>query len=118
MTLQLQPHYSSPQGGKRVGLRDFTLVKCIGVGGFSRVYLVRKRDNGKFYALKLIDKKFIMDNQKEIIVQNERDIMSRLDNQFVAQLHFAFETKFYIAFVLDYCAGGELFYHLRRLRRL
>ena len=36
--------------------------------GFSRVYLVRKKDNGKFYALKLIDKKFILENSKEIIV--------------------------------------------------
>jgi len=33
-------------------------------------------------------------------------------------LHYAFETKFYIAFVLEYCAGGELFYHLRKLKRL
>ncbi|KAM3135462.1 hypothetical protein pb186bvf_012481 [Paramecium bursaria] len=118
ITLQLQPLYSQVQTQKRVGLRDFSLVKCIGVGGFSRVYLVRKKDNGKFYALKLIDKKFIMENSKEIIVQNERDIMARMDNQFVTPLHYAFETKYYIAFVLDYCAGGELFYHLRKLRRL
>jgi len=44
--------------------------------------------------------------------------MVKMDNQFITPLHFAFETKFYIAFVLDYCAGGELFYHLRKLRRL
>ncbi|CAD8067515.1 unnamed protein product [Paramecium sonneborni] len=118
ITLQLQPLYSQPTSGKRVILKDFTLVKCIGVGGFSRVYLVRKRDNGKFYALKLIDKNFIMENQKEVIVQNERDIMVKMDNQFITPLHFAFETKYYIAFVLDYCAGGELFYHLRKLKRL
>ncbi|CAK62365.1 unnamed protein product (macronuclear) [Paramecium tetraurelia] len=117
-TLQIQPFYSQPITTKRVGLKDFTLVKCIGVGGFSRVYMVRKRDNGKFYALKLIDKKFILDNQKEIIVQNERDIMVRMENQFVTPLQYAFETKYYIAFVLDYCAGGELFYHLRKLKRL
>ncbi|CAD8051545.1 unnamed protein product [Paramecium primaurelia] len=116
-TLQVQPFYSQPITTKRVGLKDFTLVKCIGVGGFSRVYMVRKRDNGKFYALKLIDKKFILDNQKEIIVQNERDIMVQMENQFITQLHYAFETKYYIAFVLDYCAGGELFYHLRKLKR-
>ncbi|CAD8045285.1 unnamed protein product [Paramecium primaurelia] len=118
ITLQLQPLYTQPITTKRVGLKDFTLVKCIGVGGFSRVYMVRKRDNGKFYALKLIDKKFILDNQKEIIVQNERDIMVQMENQFITPLHYAFETKYYIAFVLDYCAGGELFYHLRKLKRL
>ena len=47
-------------------MKDFILLKCIGVGGFSRVYMVRKRDTGKFFALKLIDKKFIMENQKEV----------------------------------------------------
>ncbi|CAD8064317.1 unnamed protein product [Paramecium primaurelia] len=118
ITLQLQPLIAQPPSGKRVTLKDFTLVKCIGVGGFSRVYLVRKRDNGKFYALKLIDKSFIMENQKEVIVQNERDIMVNMDNQYITPLHFAFETKYYIAFVLDYCSGGELFFHLRKLKRL
>ncbi|CAD8069240.1 unnamed protein product [Paramecium sonneborni] len=118
LTLELQPFYSQPIQTKRVGLKDFSLIKCIGVGGFSRVYLVRKKDNGKFYALKLIDKKFIFENSKEIIVQNERDIMTKMNNQFITPLHYSFETKFYIAFVLEYCAGGELFYHLRKLKRL
>lgn len=36
----------------------------------------------------------------------------------MTSMHFAFETKFYIAFVLEYCSGGELFYHLRRQGRL
>jgi serum/glucocorticoid-regulated kinase 2 len=49
-----------------VSLFDFALVKCIGVGGFSRVYLARKKDNGRFYAMKLIDKKLISENQKEV----------------------------------------------------
>ncbi|CAD8043749.1 unnamed protein product [Paramecium primaurelia] len=116
--LQLQPLYGQPKETQRVGLKDFNLIKCIGVGGFSRVYLVKKKDNGQFYALKLIDKKFIFDNAKEIIVQNERDIMVRMENQYIIKLHYAFETRFYIAFVLEYSAGGELFYHLRRLKRL
>ncbi|CAD8062320.1 unnamed protein product [Paramecium sonneborni] len=118
ITLQIQPYYSQSIQTKRVGLKDFTLIKCIGVGGFSRVYMVRKKDNGKFYALKLIDKKFIFENSKEIIVQNERDIMTKMNNQFITPLHYSFETKYYIAFVLEYCAGGELFYHLRKLKRL
>ncbi|CAD8134349.1 unnamed protein product [Paramecium octaurelia] len=118
ITLSLEPMYSQPQTTKKVGLKDFQLIKCIGVGGFSRVYLVRKKDTGIFYALKLIDKKFIIDNKKEIIVQNERDIMVKMENQYVIPLHYAFESKFYIAFVLEYCAGGELFYHLRKLKKL
>ena len=38
------------------------------MGGFSRVYLITKKDTGKMYALKLIDKNFILKNDKQIIV--------------------------------------------------
>ena len=48
----------------KVGLKDFIFLKNIGVGGFSLVYLVRKKDTGKFYALKLIDKEFIIAKKK------------------------------------------------------
>ena len=82
------------------------------------MYVVRKKDNARFYAMKLIDKNFIMQNNKEGIVQNERDIMVSMENQVITPLHFAFETRFYIAFVMEYCAGGELFFHLRKLGRL
>ena len=45
-------------------MKDFTFLKCIGAGGFSRVYLVKKKSNGRFYAMKLIDKEFIIKNKK------------------------------------------------------
>ncbi len=35
------------------------------------------------FALKLIDKKFIIDNNKEIIVKNERNIMVEIDHPFL-----------------------------------
>jgi serine/threonine protein kinase len=52
----------------QVTLKDFHFIKCVGLGGFSRVYLVQKKDTGKMYALKLIEKKFIQTNKKEVIV--------------------------------------------------
>lgn len=52
----------------QLNLRDFNLIKCIGLGGFSRVYLITKKDTGKMFALKLIDKNFIIKNNKQIIV--------------------------------------------------
>ena len=48
----------------QLNLRDFNLIKCIGLGGFSRVYLITKKDTGKMFALKLIDKNFIIKNNK------------------------------------------------------
>jgi serum/glucocorticoid-regulated kinase 2 len=45
---------------KTVHLSDFDIIKCLGSGGFSTVFLVRGNFNGNYYAMKLIDKKFIL----------------------------------------------------------
>ncbi|EAR98561.2 Serine/Threonine kinase domain protein (macronuclear) [Tetrahymena thermophila SB210] len=103
---------------REVGLESFHLIRCIGLGGFSRVYLVQKKDTGKMFALKLIDKKFIIENKKEVIVQNERNIMASIAHPFLLKLEYSFESKSYLGFCMEYCAGGELFYHLRRIKRM
>ncbi|CAD8210434.1 unnamed protein product [Paramecium pentaurelia] len=115
--LKLEP-YISKNVNSQLSIDDFEILKCIGVGGFSRVYLVRKKDSGYFYAMKLIDKNFILNSNKEIIINNERQVMEQLNSPYLAKLFYSFETKYYLVFVLEYCAGGELFYHLRKLRRL
>ena len=60
--LHIQPLFdaetdlSKPLRYSDVSLNDFNVIRCIGLGGFSRVYLVQKKDTAKMYALKLIDK--------------------------------------------------------------
>ena len=44
----------------------------------------------KFYALKVIDKKFIIENQKDEIIINERHIMIQLSHPFIVKLNYAF----------------------------
>ena len=51
-------------------------------------------------------------------MQNERNIMTLIDHPFLLKLEFAFESKSFLGFVMEYCAGGELFYHLRRIKRM
>ena len=43
-------------------LEKYNILKCLAIGGFSKVYLVRSLVNGKFYALKAISKDFIAEN--------------------------------------------------------
>lgn len=45
-----------------VGLKDFRIIRCLGTGGFSLVYLARDKWKGDFYALKLMDKSFILES--------------------------------------------------------
>jgi len=44
--------------------------------------------------------------------------MMSIAHPFLLKLEFAFESKSYIGFTMEYCAGGELFYHLRRIKRM
>lgn len=45
-------------------LKKYKIYKCLAIGGFSKVYLVRNLKDGNFYAMKVMLKKFISSTQK------------------------------------------------------
>lgn len=49
---------------------------------------------------------------------NERKILADLTHPFIVELYYAFQSPKYIFLVLDYCAGGELFYYINRFKKL
>lgn len=53
-----------PNKSKQVCSNDFQLLKVIGRGGFSKVFLVRKKDSGLLFAMKVMQKSFIMTDGK------------------------------------------------------
>lgn len=93
-------------------------MKCIGTGGFSKVFLCRFKETGVFYAMKVIDKEFIIKNKKKKIVMNERNIMIELKHPFLIEMKFAFESKESLIFVLELCPGGELFSLVKKFRMM
>jgi serine/threonine protein kinase len=96
----------------RVGLSDFALLKVIGKGSFGKVMLARKRDSGRVYALKVLSKQAIADRKQVGHTLTERLVLGQISHPFIVGLRYAFQTKDKLYFVLDYCAGGELFFHL------
>mmetsp|Transcript_13671 Transcript_13671/g.22785 ORF Transcript_13671/g.22785 Transcript_13671/m.22785 type:complete len:84 (-) Transcript_13671:2100-2351(-) len=47
----------------------------------------------------------------------ERSILAEINHPFILSLQFAFHTEHKLYMVTDYCPGGELFFHLKKLRR-
>ena len=41
---------------EQIGLHSFEIIRQIGSGGFSKVFLCRYKEDGQFYAMKVIDK--------------------------------------------------------------
>jgi len=89
------------------------LLNVIGKGGFAKVMQVRKKDNGKIYAMKVLKKKELIARKQVAHTNTERKILQDIDNPFIVALRFAFQTATKLYMVLDYFNGGELFFHLK-----
>jgi serine/threonine protein kinase len=60
----------------------------------------------------VLKKKNIIKRKQVDHTKTERAVLSFTRHPFIVSLHWAFQTKQKLYFVLDYCSGGELFFHL------
>uniref|UniRef100_A0A8D3E1F8 cAMP-dependent protein kinase n=1 Tax=Scophthalmus maximus TaxID=52904 RepID=A0A8D3E1F8_SCOMX len=90
------------------GLEQFERLKTLGTGSFGRVMLVRHKETGQHYAMKILNKQKVSRVQEGHSGTEECLNMSVLcvpqDN-----------TNLYM--VMEYVPGGEMFSHLRRIGR-
>ena len=101
----------------RVGIDDFELVRVIGKGSFGKVTLVRKKMDQKLYAMKVLSKSNIIKRKQVEHTRTERRVLGAINHPYIVKLHYAFQTNEKLFFVLDYAAGGELFFHLSRMKK-
>jgi len=102
---------------EKVRLDDFELLKVLGRGSFGKVMQVRKKSDGKVYAMKILKKQAIIARNQVEHTKAERKILQALQHPFLMTLRYAFQSKEKLYFVLDYYQGGELFFHLKNNRR-
>ncbi|EFA78543.1 protein kinase 3 [Heterostelium album PN500] len=105
------------QKKKKLAIDDFELLKVLGVGSFGRVFLVRKKDNQRLYAMKVLNKKEMMKKKQIAHTNTEKMVLSTMDHPFIVRLHFAFQNDEYLFMCMDYIPGGELFHHLQKAGR-
>ena len=67
--------------------------------------------------MKILRKSHLLRKRQIERTKTERKVLSIVSHPFIMKLHFAFQTEDKLYFVLEYCAGGELFFHLSRYRR-
>ncbi|KAL1555766.1 protein kinase PINOID-like [Salvia divinorum] len=113
----LRPHRSSDSSFLAIRLkpnlsfRDFSFVRQIGSGDIGRVYLCRLRggaEEGRLYAMKVVDNDVLALKKKTQRAETERKIMRMLDHPFLPTLFAEFEASHFSCVVMEYCAGGDL----------
>jgi len=96
-------------------LDAFKLIKVIGKGSFGKVFLVREIKTSQMFALKVLKKDNIIKRNQVEHTKTERSVLGYVKHPFIVGLNMAFQSREKLYFVLDYCAGGELFFHLGKL---
>jgi serum/glucocorticoid-regulated kinase 2 len=105
------------QTAEKVTIEDFELLKVLGRGSFGKVMMVRKKNNGNIYAMKILKKTMLVARQQVEHTKSERKILETLQHPFLMGLRFAFQTSTKLYLVMDFYKGGELFFNLKTKRR-
>jgi serine/threonine protein kinase len=92
----------------------------IGQGSFGKVFLVRPNwdsTSDVVYAMKVVKKEDVRRRNQLEHTMAERRIMAQIRHPFIVPLIFAFQSQEKLYMVTEFCSGGELFFHLKRLKR-
>eukprot|EP00854_Cymbomonas_tetramitiformis_P028274 gene28274-35026_t len=93
---------------------DFFMGDVMGTGSFSSVVKAQRKGTSEWYALKIMDKKQLVREKKELYIKNERSILDRLTYDGVVRLCFTFQDTHSLYMGLELCEQGELFSQVKR----
>eukprot|EP01113_Clastostelium_recurvatum_P006206 TRINITY_DN12814_c0_g1_i3.p2 TRINITY_DN12814_c0_g1~~TRINITY_DN12814_c0_g1_i3.p2 ORF type:complete len:424 (+),score=104.72 TRINITY_DN12814_c0_g1_i3:1456-2727(+) len=98
-------------------LEEFEQLVTLGTGTFGRVYLVKHRPSGRFFAMKTLKKSEVVRLKQVEHINSEKTILTSIDHPFIVNLYKTYQDDRYLYMLEEYIIGGEMFSHLRRAGR-
>ncbi|KAI8082824.1 kinase-like domain-containing protein [Halteromyces radiatus] len=111
--MHIQLCYKPQQQNQPIAFDSFDLLRVIGRGSFGKVYVVRKKDTNRIYAMKVLRKSRIISRSEVTHTMAEKTVLAKVRNPFIVPLKFAFQSPDKLYLVLAFINGGELFHHLQ-----
>jgi len=99
---------------QRMRGRAFESIAVLGRGAYGEVRLVRLKDTGHVFAMKILNKEQMVQRRQQIHAVSERMAMSASTiayqdmNPWVVRLHYSFQDATYLYLVMEYVPGGDL----------
>ncbi|KAG9395964.1 Protein kinase domain [Carpediemonas membranifera] len=98
---------------KKLSLKDFELIRCIGRGAFGEVHVAKELETGRICALKILRKKDMLKRHQISHVRAERDILAKgstadSDETWITELYYSFQDPSSLYLVMEYAPGGDL----------
>ncbi|EGV64533.1 hypothetical protein CANTEDRAFT_120120 [Yamadazyma tenuis ATCC 10573] len=88
---------------------SFEKIKLLGKGDVGKVFLVKEKCSNKLYAMKVLNKKEMIERNKIKRVLTEQEILSSSNHPFIITLYHSFQSEDYLYLCMEYCMGGEFF---------
>ena len=87
--ISIQP-FDIMKPSHKICYADFDSIVLLGIGSFGKVWLVRYSKTNSLYAMKILQKQYIIEHKQEEHTQTERDILEKIQYPFIISLQFAF----------------------------
>lgn len=111
------PSPSDSGTGRRIGLDHFNFLAVLGKGNFGKVMLAETKATKSLYAIKVLKKEFIIENDEVESTRSEKRVFlvaNKERHPFLLNLHACFQTETRVYFVMEYISGGDLMLHIQR----
>ena len=95
-------------------LVNFDIIKKIGPGAFSEVWLIEEISTGKKYALKTVSKRQIEKHNIHASVYVEKLILQQNLHSSIVKLYSLVQDKNYLYFITEYLSKGKLSKFLKK----
>ncbi|KAI9339035.1 kinase-like domain-containing protein [Obelidium mucronatum] len=105
MQSQNQPRKRTP--------KDFSFGKVLGEGSYATVVKAVEKETGRAFAIKILDQKFIIKEDKVKYVFIERDVLNRTNHPFIVKLFYTFQSPTSLYFTMELAENGDLLGLLR-----
>ncbi|KAF9349541.1 Serine/threonine-protein kinase MRCK gamma [Mortierella sp. AD094] len=92
----------------RVNKDDFETIKALTRGQYGKVSIVRSRLDGGIYAMKTLNKMYILAQKDKILYMEERQVLA-ITSEWFPTLHAAFQDEVNLYLVMEYAPGGDLY---------
>ena len=86
MSLDQNPKSLVLKTPSKLQLEEYELLKALGEGSFGRVYIVRHKTNGQYWAFKQLKKYEIIKSKQVDHLKNEVYILNSLQHPFVVKM--------------------------------
>jgi serine/threonine protein kinase len=90
---KISPKNSILGNSLKIGFKDFEGIRVLGAGSFGKVFLVRRKRDGKVFAMKMLKKRDLIIKKQLRYAVTEANVLKKCRHPFVLTLHHAFQVK-------------------------